>query len=62
MCNKITFNSKKDANEYIWQSIINNKSRRKPVKKIRAYKCLCCGDWHLTSQSKAQSRRNKRKH
>lgn len=60
MCNKITFQSKQDANEYIWH-IRNNKARKKPRKKMYAYNCSCCGDWHLTSQSKAKSRRNKRK-
>ena len=53
------FDSLRNANAYIKASLNNN---RKGVnkwgkgKKVRAYKCTICDDYHMTSQTKKQSR------
>jgi hypothetical protein len=46
-CKKTMYNSLEDAQEMIRYL---NENRRVP--EIRAYKCLICGFWHLTSKSK----------
>lgn len=55
-CSKIAFHSKSEANKYL--SHIN--ARKKSVKRMTSYQCMSCHLWHLTSQSKAQTRRRKR--
>lgn len=55
----MTFYSKGEAKKYL-SHINNNKTRKKPVKGMYPYYCNDCSKWHLTSQSKARTRRSKR--
>lgn len=60
MCNKISFSSKKEANIYIKVSERNKKGRG--FSGATTYHCEWCGNWHLTSMSKSESRRLRKQH
>ena len=60
MCNKISFNSKIEANKYI--KISKQKKKGRPFKSAIAYYCESCDNWHLTSQTKSEQRRAKKQH
>jgi len=46
-CKKTIYYSSKEA-----QDMIDYIKENRRVKEIRAYKCISCGFWHLTSKSK----------
>ncbi|MCE5346779.1 MAG: hypothetical protein LLG13_10905 [Bacteroidales bacterium] len=46
-CKKTMYNSLEEA-----QDMIRYIRENRTGKEIRAYKCLTCGFWHLTSKSK----------
>ena len=60
-CNKIPFDSKADAMEYVRIVKSSYKNRKQPVKKLRAYECPYCGQYHLTSCSPNKNRIYRRK-
>lgn len=52
-CTKRKFFSKKDAKVFIRK---NNSEHRNEPKLVSAYKCLRCGEWHVTHLSKSEGR------
>ena len=54
-CGKITFSNKAEARGYI-----HDKARGSTNFNGRPYECVKCGEWHFTTMSKAQSRRETR--
>jgi hypothetical protein len=46
-CKKAIYNSLEEA-----QAMIRHINENRNVREIRAYKCMTCGFWHLTSKSK----------
>lgn len=59
-CNKIKFETKKEANDFIFNRDSNHKKDLGGA--TRAYKCGICVDaWHITSQNKKISRAKARK-
>jgi len=53
---KIPYDSKKEIN-----NIIRNSRNKNQNKTLSSYKCLVCGFWHLTSCSKIENKRYKKK-
>lgn len=54
MCNKIPYNTKQEAvNHY---EFLRKNPRTTIDKKMRAYPCKDCGNWHLTSVSSNKTR------
>ncbi len=60
ICNKIQYNSYRDAQEaiscgkkyrrYVYGKRMNRRMGKKDIRPVRSYKCNICGFWHLTSQ------------
>lgn len=65
MCNKMVFSTKKDATTHakIFFAGVKFKSKSHPRewKKLIPYYCVFCGNWHLTSQSRKESKRISRR-
>ena len=55
-CNKIAFESKKEAKRYHHDKVYGAGK----VKALIIYQCPACDQWHFTSTSKAKARRIKR--
>ena len=57
-CNKMSFETAKDAREQISKG---NRAKNRGAysnKKYRPYLCPCCDKWHLTTQTKIEARRS----
>lgn len=52
-CYKMGFVKRKDALREIKQA----KAKNRAARSMRVYLCECCGEWHLTSWTKKQMRR-----
>ena len=63
MCNKISFKSKSDARKYL--KVISSRglesTKKKKVSPLIPYECHYCGEYHLTSLNKKESKRITRK-
>lgn len=57
--NKMVFSTTNEARQYIKEDTARNRNIKKG--QLRAYQCHICGLYHLTSQSKQESRRRKRR-
>jgi len=57
MCNKISYESKKEATQHYHYM---RHTRKVIAKRMRPYLCIDCSKWHLTSQRKSRSRLIKR--
>lgn len=60
-CSKMSFYNQAEATKYIQFITRQVKRNRKGLKRLRAYKCWQCEEWHLTSQSKHYANVVKRK-
>lgn len=57
-CNKMRFPSRAAAKA--WDREARAHSRDGNARKMTAYECPICADWHLTSLSKTEARRRQR--
>jgi len=59
MCNKIVFQTKKDARFYVKILCVSvkfkSRSYRWEAKNLAPYACTACGLWHLTSKKKVKT-------
>ena len=60
MCNKVAFESKKEAQQQVkmLQATRTGKHRLTQLKKQHAYECPYCGCWHTSSMSPKQYKRS----
>jgi hypothetical protein len=61
MCNKIPFDTKREAKKFstgVNKNYTKGKKRKnyKDTRRINVYKCSLCGFYHLTSMGKPQAR------
>lgn len=50
ICTKKEFDTKSDAETYVWKKRVINPLGNNNFKVIRTYECPICGKYHLTSQ------------
>jgi len=58
MCNKMAFESKAHAKEYLREASQQGRGRggsSKDIRKLKPYNCRFCDSWHLTSQRKLKN-------
>ena len=59
---KMPFPSKEAANEFLRKERRDGHSYLTERRKLRAYECPFCGQWHLTSMNKKESRAKSKKY
>ena len=57
MCEKIEFETRVDAKNYI-KEVSKGRVKNKP-NKMKAYDCADCGKWHITQQKKLKHHKMK---
>jgi len=65
MCNKVPFDTKREANQEIklikaGNKFRNSRAQKKSGRKMAPYYCKRCDNWHLTTMPKSVTRNFKR--